>query len=76
MSVGANVIEAKNSSSRIEFKRYYEIALKSCNETKYWLCIIRDGFEIKEEGLKDLLGEANEVSRILAKSIISLKTKK
>lgn len=45
-SVGANVVEAKNSSSRNEFKRYYEIALKSCNETTYWLCILRDGFEV------------------------------
>ena len=40
-SVGANVIEAKNSSSRLEFKRYYEIALKSCNESKYWICLLR-----------------------------------
>ena len=38
-SVSANVIEAKNSSTRIEFKRYYEIALKSCNESKYWICL-------------------------------------
>lgn len=36
-SVGANVVEAKNSSTRLEFKRYYEIALKSCNESKYWI---------------------------------------
>jgi four helix bundle protein len=35
VSIGANVTEAKNSSSRTEFKRYYEIALKSANETKY-----------------------------------------
>ena len=44
-SVGANVIEAKNSSTRLEFKRYYEIALKSCNESKYWICLLRDGFD-------------------------------
>ena len=49
MSVGANVVEAKNSSLKLEFKRYYEIALKSGNETKYWLCIFRDGFEMKDD---------------------------
>jgi hypothetical protein len=76
MSVGANVIEAKNSSTRPEFKRYYEIALKSCNETKYWLCVIRDGFEIKEEELKNLLTEADEISKILARSILTLKKKR
>jgi four helix bundle protein len=76
MSVGANVVEAINSSSRIEFKRYYEIALKSGNETKYWLCILRDGFEIKDNEIKELLKECDELCKILASSVLSLKTKK
>jgi len=75
MSIGANVVEAANSSSRTEFKRYYEIALKSGNETKYWICILRDGFEIKENELKLLLKECDEICRILASSILSLKKK-
>ena len=72
-SIGANVVEAKNSSSRQEFKRYYEIGLKSCNESKYWICILRDGFEIKGVEINSLLKEANEISKILAASIIKLK---
>ena len=72
-SVGANVIEAKNSSTRLEFKRYYEIALKSCNESKYWICLLRDGFEKKDETLGKILKEADEISRILAASVIKLK---
>lgn len=75
-SVGANVIEAKNSSSRQEFKRYYEIALKSCNESKYWICILRDGFEMKGEEINEILKEADEISKILAASIIKLKKSK
>lgn len=74
MSVGANVVEAANSSSRLEFKRYYEIALKSSNETKYWFCILRDGFDLGDE-IKPLLTECNEISKILAASILSLKRK-
>ena len=76
MSVGANVIEAKNSSSRIEFKRYYEIALKSCNETKYWFCLLRDVYDCGEAELKTLLKESDELSKILASSVLSLKKKK
>lgn len=72
-SVGTNVIEAKNSSSRIEFKRYYEIALKSCNETKYWICLLRDGFLDKDLELDKILKEADEISKVLAASIIKLK---
>lgn len=75
MSVGANVVEAKNSSSRLEFKRYYEIALKSCNETMYWLCILRDGFEVNDIELNGILTECKEISKILASSVISLKKK-
>jgi len=71
-SVGANVVEAKNSSSKAEFKRFYEIALKSCNESKYWICLIRDTI-LKDEELGKLLKEADEISRILAASIIKLK---
>ena len=73
VSIGANVVEAKNSSSRLEFKRYYEIALKSSNESKYWMCLFRDGFEIKDEELNKLLKEADDVSKILASSVLKLK---
>jgi len=75
-SIGANVVEGKNSSSKKELIRYYEIALKSANETKYWLCLIRDAFEKDKEELNKLIKEADEISRIIAKSIISLKAKK
>lgn len=72
-SVGANVIEAKNSSSRVEFKRFYEIALKSCNKTKYWICLLRDDFVEGNLEIGNLLKEADEISKILAASIIKLK---
>ena len=42
-SIGANIIEAKSSSSRREFIKYYEIALKSANETKYWIAFTEMG---------------------------------
>ena len=73
MSVGANIVEAQNSSSRLEFKRFYEIALKSSAETKYWLCILRDGFDYKDEGIELLLKECTEISKILGASVVSIK---
>ena len=39
-SIGANVVEARGSHSKKDFIKFYEIALKSANECKYWLCII------------------------------------
>ncbi len=75
-SIGANVVEAKNSSSRLEFKRFYEIALKSANETLYWLNLLKDGYELNDENLSFLLKEADELTRILAVSVLKLKQAK
>ena len=33
MSIGANLIEGSSASSRLEYKKFYEISLKSANET-------------------------------------------
>ena len=75
-SIGANVVEAKSSSSRKDYLRFFEIALKSANETKYWLILIREGMpEFKAETEK-LLKEADEISKVIGASVITLKGKK
>ena len=73
-SIGANIIEGKAGSSRRDFKNYYNIALKSANETKYWICLIRDTevAETDKEQMNELLNEANEISKILASIVINL----
>jgi four helix bundle protein len=75
-SIGANIIEAKSSSSKKEFIRYLEIALKSANETKYWLCLFRDALMCDNEKISTLLKEVDEISKMIARSIITLKAKK
>lgn len=74
-SVGANIIESKSASSRLEFKRYYEISLKSANETKYWLGLLRDSGLCESIKINTMLKEITEISNILAASVISLKNK-
>ena len=77
-SIGANVVEAKSSSSKKEYINYFQISLKSANETKYWLLLLREhkkGDKISEEADK-LLQEAEEISNILGSSILTLKNKK
>ena len=34
-SIGANLVEGQSSSSRLEYKKFHEISLKSANETRY-----------------------------------------
>jgi four helix bundle protein len=52
---------------------YFSIALRSANETKYWLCLVRDTLEVNKAEVNELVKEADELSRILAKSILTLK---
>jgi four helix bundle protein len=72
-SIGANIVEAKSSSSKKDFTKFYEIALKSANETKYWLGLLRDATKIKEEKINNLLTGVDEISRMLGSSLLTLK---
>ena len=74
-SIGANLVEGRASSSRLEFKKFYEIALKSANETKYWLGLLRDA-EIADKIKVDiLLNEVSELANMLAAGVMKLKRK-
>ena len=41
-SVGANIVEAQAGRTKKDFSNFYQISLKSSNEIKYWLCLLRD----------------------------------
>lgn len=74
-SIGANIIEGYASSSRKDFAQYYNIALKSANETKYWLMLLKTTKRGSEQTLETLLAEAVEISNILAKSLMTIRGK-
>lgn len=74
-SIGANLVEGRAASSRPEFKKFYEISLKSANETKYWLCLLRDIELINKEKIAPLLSEVVEISNMLASGVLKLKGK-
>lgn len=75
-SIGANLIEARASSTRLEYKKYFEISLKSGNETVYWLSLIRDANLTNNKlHISKLINEAETICRMIGKSIITLKSK-
>ena len=74
-SIGANLIEATAASSRLEFKKFHEIALKSANETKYWPGLLRDSNKVDKEKVERLLKEATEISNMIASGVMKLKRK-
>ncbi|OGY16845.1 MAG: hypothetical protein A2785_03715 [Candidatus Chisholmbacteria bacterium RIFCSPHIGHO2_01_FULL_49_18] len=77
-SIGANIVEAKSSSSKREFIKYYEISLKSANETKYWLCLLRDSDieGMDQRAVKNTLQEAVEIGNMLGSSLLTMKGKR
>ena len=75
-SIGANIVEAKASSSRKDFIKFYEISLKSANETKYWLGLLRDATDADKNKVSQLLKEVEEISKMLGSSLLTLKNKK
>jgi four helix bundle protein len=75
-SIGANVVEAKASSSKRDFTNFFSHALKSANESLYWLGLLRDAKKVNNPELKYLLDETKELANILGSSILTLKGKR
>ena len=72
-SIGANLVEGKASSSKKEWQKYALTALRSSNECKYWLCLIRDSFDYNKAKLQELIKEADEISKIISTIILNSK---
>jgi len=75
-SVLANYIEANSASSKRDFINFFTYALKSANESKVWLCLLKDSQKADKNQVEKLLKELIEISNILASSILTLKGKK
>ncbi len=74
-SIGANIVEAQAVSSKKDFANFYNIALKSANESKYWLLLLRSVKRGNEEKIERISKEVEEISNILAKSLITMRGK-
>lgn len=69
-------IEGLSSSSKREYTNYFNYSLKSANESKVWVCILRDTANGDKDEASYLLKELDEIAKIFASSILTLKGKK
>ena len=74
-SVGANIIEAQAGSTKKDFINFFNYALKSANESKFWLGLLRDSKKAGQNKTNQLLQETVELANILGSSILTLKEK-
>lgn len=75
-SIGANIIEAQAGSTKRDFTNFFSYALKSANESKFWLGLLRDSAKADKNKTEILLQETIELANILGSSILTLKGKK
>jgi len=74
-SIMANYIEADSAASKKDFINFFTYSLKSANETKFWLTLIKDINPGCEQEIEYLTKELIEISNIIAASILTLKDK-
>jgi four helix bundle protein len=75
-SIGANIIEAQAGSSKKDFTNFISHALKSANETVFWLGILIDSGKTAGQDVCLFKKEAIELANILGSSIITLRGKR
>lgn len=69
-------IEGLAASSKREYTNYFNHSLKSTNESKVWVCVLRDTGNGDRDEANWLLSELEEYSKIFASSILTLKGKR
>jgi len=75
-SIIGNYIEGRAASSKKDFTNYFNTSLKSANESKLWLALLRDSKRAKADEVLWFLNELDEVANIFASSILTLRGKK
>jgi four helix bundle protein len=74
-SIGANIVEARASSSRRDFTNFFNHALKSANESVFWLELMRNSGKAQGIDLEPLTQELSEIANILGSSLLTLRGK-
>ena len=74
-SIGANIHEAQFAQGSRDFISKLEISLKECNESDYWLTLLRETDSIDETLFNSLISQSAELRKMLISSINTMKAK-
>ena len=74
-SIGANIHEGNYASSKADFVAKFQIALKECYETDYWLGLFKDTKMITVEEYNILFSQCSKLRTILIASVTTAKSK-
>lgn len=71
--MGALIREAQNAESKSDFVHKLSIAQKECDETLYWLDLLKETNYLNNEEYLSLRNEAEELLKMLRSSILTTK---
>lgn len=74
-SIGANVHEAQYAQGTKDFISKFEIALKECNESEYWLELLVAVDSLSQEDFNTFSKDCINLRRMLVSSVTTLKKK-
>ena len=74
-SVGANVHEAQYAQGTKDFISKFEIALKECNESEYWLELLFEVNSLSKQEFDRFQKDCIELRRMLVSTVTTLKSK-
>ena len=72
-SIGANIHEANYAHSKADFVAKFQIALKECYETEYWLELFVKAELLDREVATDLYNQCGTIRRMLIASVNTAK---
>ena len=71
--MNSTIHEGNYASSKADFINKFQIAMKECYETEYWLCIFKDSELITENEFSVLFSNCSKIRKILTASITTAK---
>ena len=72
-SIGANIHEGNYAASRADFINKFQVALKECYETEYWLDIMKDAGIIDEDVYNEYYAKCSKIRKLLSASLRTAK---
>lgn len=75
-SIGANIHEANYAASKPDFINKFQIALKECYESDYWLGLFKDTKMITEQEYQNMYDKCSKIRKLLIASISTAKENK
>lgn len=72
-SIGANIREAQNAESKADFIHKLAIAQKECDESIYWLELLKETDYINKIEFEELSSDAIELLKIIRSIILTTK---